>query len=105
MKLAVRSPPAGCGLLVTVPSRQLRLTLTSLGLPSLNTFETVKVADGPFQNQNGIVDIQDFREWKTAFGGGSGAGSLAGVVPEPSSLILAGLAVCGLLIGAKRHWS
>jgi hypothetical protein len=56
-------------------------------------------------NQNGIVDIQDFREWKTAFGGGSGAGSLAGVVPEPSSLILAGLAVCGLLIGAKRHWS
>ena len=56
-------------------------------------------------NQNGTVDIQDFREWKTAFGGGSGASSHAGVVPEPSNLILASLAVCGLLIGAKRHWS
>ena len=37
VKLAERSPPAGCGLLVTVPSRQLRLTLTEPELPSLNT--------------------------------------------------------------------
>jgi hypothetical protein len=62
-------------------------------------------------NQNGIVDIQDFREWKTAFGGGSGAAAGAfaslppGTAPEPSSILLAWLAGWGLLIGATRHRS
>jgi hypothetical protein len=72
-------------------------TSASLGHQILQT-------DGDL-NQNGIVDILDFREWKTAFGGGSGAESLVGEVPEASSIGLALLASMGLLIGAKRHRS
>ena len=36
---------AGCGLFVTEPPRQLRLTLTALVLPSLKSLCTVKVAE------------------------------------------------------------
>src|SRR5712692_2095286 len=44
VKLAGLAPLAGCGLLVTVPATQPRLTLTVAGLLSLKTLLTVKVA-------------------------------------------------------------
>ena len=51
--------------------------------------------------RNGIVDFNDFRQWKTAFvgAGGSLAGldlSLVAEVPEPTSLGLVVVAACGL---------
>jgi PEP-CTERM motif len=41
-------------------------------------------------NADGFVDLKDFRIWKDASGLGAGAGSSVGV-PEPASLILAGV--------------
>jgi hypothetical protein len=76
-------------------------TSASIGHPIVRT-------DGDL-NQNGVVDIQDFREWKGAFGGGAGAIAQAlaslpsGTIPEPSSLALASLAGWPMLIGARRR--
>ena len=57
---------------------------------------------------NGVVDFEDFREWKVAFL--AGGGSLAGVdfgflsnVPEPSALVLALVACLGLASVRRRH--
>jgi hypothetical protein len=57
---------------------------------------------------NGIVDFDDFRQWKTAFVGGGG--SLAGIdlgfatnVPEPSTLGCVLLALCFALIKRFRY--
>jgi hypothetical protein len=59
---------------------------------------------------NGVVDFDDFREWKSAFLGGGG--SLAGIdlgllsnVPEPTTGILLLLAAATLAGGRARRGS
>jgi cyclophilin family peptidyl-prolyl cis-trans isomerase len=65
-------------------------------------------ADG---SGNGIIDQADFTIWKTNFGetsgGSSGSGSSApgsaGAVPEPSSIVLFGLAFAPFIISRARR--
>jgi hypothetical protein len=64
-------------------------------------------------NENGIVGLEDFREWKNAcalVGCATGAGMAAafaslsgGAVPEPSSAALAFVACMGLIAGARKR--
>jgi hypothetical protein len=53
---------------------------------------------------DGIVDFSDFRQWKTAHGGGSGASvDFGGAVPEPASGVLAIIAASvGIFAGRRR---
>ena len=75
-------------------------------------------ADGNIDNtgaSEGIIDITDFRQWKNACeanpgtcilpSGGMGAAfaSLGGVVPEPSSMVLAVVAGLSLMAGSRKR--
>ena len=86
------------------PCRSCRATPTATASPAnspmtSNQFETTFASRSPCAAQgdlvpNGIVDFDDFRQWKTAFlaGGGSLAGLDLGLfnnIPEPATFVLA----------------
>jgi hypothetical protein len=57
-------------------------------------------------NNTGAISQSDYLSWKSHFGmgsGGSGAGSLSGAVPEPSSIVLGVLAILGLALTKHRR--
>ena len=65
---------------------------------------------GPLQNEvsdSGVVNGQDYLDWKARFGNtsGSGSGSLnsSGAVPEPTTALLAVLAVSSLLVSSRKR--
>ena len=71
-----------------------------------NLFDTVPPGTMGDANLDGVVTYGDFRLWKDNFVGpfepGSGAGSAASLpIPEPSGLMLAVMAVLGLLCGRR----
>lgn len=49
---------------------------------------------------DGVVDLRDFRVWKNIFEGGSGSASAS--IPEPSTLVLLGLALSSLGLRCRR---
>jgi len=58
----------------------------------------------PNDSTPGVVDESDFTYWRDNFGAvlGAGAGSGSAAIPEPGSLVLAVLAVAGLLSFRRR---
>ncbi len=57
--------------------------------------------DGADGNENGVIDPLDYNVWVTNFGNSSSSAS-ASAVPEPSSLMLFTLALCGVASASKR---
>jgi hypothetical protein len=71
------------------------VNLADFNLISDNLFKTVTAGTNGDLTLDGVVNYNDFRQWKNNFHGGSGAGA-PGSVPEPSTFVLAAIALLGL---------
>lgn len=81
------------------------VTIEDYLLIRANSFTSQILGRNGDVNYDGLVDFADFREWKANFPGGEAAAEAAIAalaVPEPTSLVLCGIAGTILLVVARR---
>jgi hypothetical protein len=79
--------------------------LSDFNLISDNLFKNVTAGTNGDLTLDGVVNYADFRQWKSNYHPGSGAGSV-GAVPEPSTIVLAMIALLGMFgVGGRRFVS
>jgi hypothetical protein len=51
-----------------------------------------------------MVDAEDYTFWAQNFGSTGESGSTSAIVPEPSTVLFAVMAIAGLATGLDRRW-